>query len=290
MFVIFGASSDIGRRVTRYLLDAGHQTRIVASNPCDLDRRAERVVGTILNTNEITRDAEVVISCAHARHTSQLLPNLGRKVRQVVLVGSAWRYSLLKNAKADEVRAGEAAFLESNYCGVMLHPTMIYGGTQEKNIQQLWKAICRWPVVPLPGGGKHLIQPIYVDDVAKCVVAAAQKRWNYSAVIPIAGPKPIRWRKMVEVLMKEAGCRRVLVPVPLSPLVGFLRLLAYLGISAPFDPDILRRFREDVNISVERMQIELGVKPRAFEIGVREALTQWRAIIDPGIGGRHTGG
>jgi nucleoside-diphosphate-sugar epimerase len=284
VFVIFGASSDIGRRVTRYLLDAGHRPRVVASKPCDLDRRAERVVGTILNANEITRDAEVVISCAHARHTSQLLPNLGRRVRQVVLVGSAWRYSLLKNAKADEVRAGEAAFLESNCCGVMLHPTMIYGGTQEKNIQQLLKAICRWPVVLLPGGGKHLVQPIYVDDVAKCVVAAAQKRWNYSAVIPIAGPEAIRWRKMVEVLMKETGCRRVVVPVPLSPLIGFLRLLACMGISAPFDPDILRRFREDVNISVEKMQIELGVKPRAFEMGLREALGQWGAIMDPNIG------
>jgi len=205
-------------------------------------------------------------------------------VRQVVLVGSAWRYSLLKNAKADEVRAGEAAFLEGNYCGVMLHPTMIYGGAQEKNIQQLFKAICRWPVVPLPGGGKHLVQPIYVDDVAKCVVAAAQKRWNYSAVIPIAGPEPMCWRKMVEVLMKETGCRRVLVPVPLSPLIEFLRLLACLGISAPLDPDTLRRFREDVNISVEKMQNELGVKPRAFEIGLREALTQWGAIMESSIG------
>jgi nucleoside-diphosphate-sugar epimerase len=284
VFVIFGASSDIGQRVTRYLLDAGHRPRIVASKPCALDGRAERVVGTILNANEITRDAEVVISCAHARHTARLLPNLGGRVRQVVLVGSAWRYSLLKNERADEVRAGEAAFLESNYCGVMLHPTMIYGGAQEKNIQQLLRAIRGWPVLPLPGGGKHLVQPIYVDDVAKCVVAAAQKIWNYPAVIPIAGPEPVCWRNMVEVVMKETGCRRILVPVPLSPLIAFLRLLACLGVSAPLDPDILRRFREDVHISIDKMQNELGIKPRAFEIGVREALTQWGAITHPGIG------
>jgi hypothetical protein len=83
--------------------------------------------------------------------------------------------------------------------------------------------------------------------------------------------------------MKETGCRRVLVPVPLSPLIEFLRLLACLGVSAPLDPDILRRFREDVNISIEKMQNELGVKPRA-EIGLREALTQWGAIVHPNIG------
>src|SRR5262249_39793996 len=220
----------------------------------------------------ITQDAEVVISCAHARHTSQLLGNLGRRVRQVVLVGSAWRYSLLKNVKADEVRAGEAAFLESGYCGVMLHPTMIYGGTQEKNIQQLLKVIRRWPVIPLPGGGRHLVQPIYVDDVAKCVVAAAQKQWTYSAVMSIAGPEPMCWRKMVEVVMNETAYRRVLIPIPLSPIIQFLTLLARLGISTPVDPDILRRFREDVNFSVEKMQNELGVKSRTFETGLRDAL------------------
>jgi hypothetical protein len=70
---------------------------------------------------------------------------------------------------------------------------------------------------------------------------------------------------MVEVLMKETGCRRILVPIPLSPLIEFLSLHACLGVSAPLDPDIFRRFREDLNISIEKMQNELGARPGAFE-------------------------
>jgi hypothetical protein len=38
-----------------------------------------------------------------------------------------------------------------------------------------------------------------------------------------------------------------------------------LGVSAPLDPDIFRRFREDLNISIEKMQNELGARPGAFE-------------------------
>jgi nucleoside-diphosphate-sugar epimerase len=275
MFVIFGASSDIGRRVTRYLLDAGNEVRIVASNPDDLDQRGQRVSGTISNAPEHTQDAKVVISCAHARYTAQLLQNLGKTVRHVVLVGSAWRYSQLKNPKADEVRAAEVAFLESKYFGAMLHPTMIYGGSQENNIQRLLKAIRRFPVIPLPGGGKHLVQPIYVDDVAKCIVAAAQNHWTSSVVIPIAGPEPIRWRKMVEILMRETGYRRILVPIPLSPAIELFTLFARLGIS-PSLADVLHRFREDVHISIEEMQAQLGIKPRPFETGLSAALAQWK--------------
>lgn len=71
----------------------------------------------------------------------------------------------------------------------MLHPAMLYGAAQERNIHRLLSFIRRFPVLPVPGGGRHLVQPIHVDDVAACLAAAVKRNWSGSHVIPIAGPK-----------------------------------------------------------------------------------------------------
>jgi nucleoside-diphosphate-sugar epimerase len=276
VIVVFGASSDIGRRVARHLLDKGVRLRVVARAPSTLDPRAERVAGVIADAASIAADAEIVISCAHARLTAELLRGVPDSIRQVVLVGSAWRYSQVPNPRADEVRRAEAEFLGSDRCGVMLHPTMIYGGTQERNLQRLLALIRRWPVLPLPAGGHHLVQPIHVDDVAACIVAATERRWIGPHVIPIAGPAPMKWREMAVACMTELGYRRALLPLPLGPAIGLLALIQHAGFPPPLDPNVLRRFREDVSLPVAPMQSELGITPRPFEIGLRQALAEWR--------------
>ena len=65
--------------------------------------------------------------------------------------------------------AGEAAFLTSRRCGVMLHPTMIYGAEGEDNVRRLAALLRRLPVVPLPAGA-GLVQPIHQDDVTRASV------------------------------------------------------------------------------------------------------------------------
>jgi nucleoside-diphosphate-sugar epimerase len=274
VIVIFGATSDIGRRAAACILDKDHPVRLVAREPSDLDRRAERVAGTIAGAAAMTKDAEVVISCAHARFVPQLLQNIDGAVTKLVLLGSAWRYSRVPNPNADEVRSAEAAFLDSGRRGVMLHPTMIYGGRQENNVQQLISVIRRFFVIPLPGGGRHLVQPIYVEDVANCIVAAAERKWLKPTVIPVAGPKPMSWREMVTSCIREMGCRRILLPVPLGPMIALLEFFGRLGMRPPVNPDVLRRFREDVEISIIAMQTELGVSPRSFADGFRRVLAE----------------
>ena len=288
MIVIFGASSDIGRRVACRLLDGAASVRVVARAPASLDPRAERVAGTISNAASIVAEADCVVSCAHARFTSELLHGVPGSVRRLVLVGSAWRYSHVANARADEVRRAEEAFLASRRCGVMLHPTMIYGGTQEKNLQRLLAVIRRSPALPLPGGGRHLVQPVHVDDVAACIVAAVERGWDGPHVIPIAGPVPMPWREMARACVAELGCRRLLLPLPLGPAIALLDMIGRLGFKPPLDPDVLRRFREDVSLPTAAMQSELGVMPRPFAVGLRQALAEWRAGVGRAVDAEET--
>lgn len=270
--VIFGASTDIGRGTARLLLDDGHAIGLVAHETESLDRRAERTTGAIEDAASVVRDGDVVINCSHARNTAGLLRRLPRHVRHLVLVGSTWRYSRVPNRNADEVREAEREFLACGHAGTMLHPTMIYGGQQENNIQRLIAAIRRWPLFPVPAGGKHLVQPIFVDDVARTIAAAAVRDWNRPEIIPIAGPRPFTWKEMVQTCMDVIGQRRPMVSVPLQPAIVALKAVEAIGLRLPVDAAMLLRFRESSDFDVGPMVRRLGVEPRDFASGLREAL------------------
>lgn len=275
MIVMFGASSDIGRRAASRLLDSGLAVRLVSRSAAGLDSRAEHYEGDIPGALDAVRGADVVISCAHASFTMQILDALETRTPKLVLVGSAWRYSGVYEARGHEVVAAEAALLDSGRNGVMLHPTMIYGGTQENNLHRLIDAIHRWPVLPIPGGGSNLVQPIHVDDVAQSIVAAVTKDWNGPHALPICGPIPMRWRYMLDACVNALGYRRVVFSVPLRPAIAALQLLQRTGVMPPIDPNILLRFREDVSFSTIPMNTHLGIYPRDFESGLSQFLSSY---------------
>jgi nucleoside-diphosphate-sugar epimerase len=274
MIVMFGASSDIGRRATAHLLDAGHVMRLVSRNPRGLDPRAQHVKGDASDAHTVTEGAAIVVSCAHARHTQQILSGLGSRQPTLVLAGSAWRYSKVYEPGGQEVIRAELIFAESGRDGVMLHPTMIYGGTQENNLRYLLAAIRRWPLLPLPGGGLNLVQPIFVEDVALCIVAAVTRIWRGPHVVPICGPTPMRWRDMARICASVMGYYRPMFPVPLMLAIRMLTFARESGIYTRLHPNVLRRFQEDVTFSSQRMQDELGVVPRSFATGLAQMLAE----------------
>jgi uncharacterized protein YbjT (DUF2867 family) len=271
MFVIFGASTDIGQRLSAKLKFEKKAVRSIS-------RTAPGCVAANLETGEGVRAAldaaEVVISCAHARYTSRLIAALPPSVQRVVLMGSAWRYSRVPNPRADEVRAAEGSFLASRSNGVMLHSAMIYGGHQENNIQRLIKLLRKAPVIPTPGGGRHKVQPIYVDDVVSCLYSAARRDWRGANVLPIAGPS-LTWREMAKQCAASVDSRCPVLPIPAAPMILTLDWLQRLGIS-PVHPDVIRRFAEDVNIPIDGMTQQLGLSPRDFASGIVLAVAEWR--------------
>lgn len=274
MIVMFGASSDIGRRATAHLLGAGHAMRLVSRNPDKLDPRAEHVTGDAADVLTATEGASVVISCAHARHTRQILEGLNSSRPTLVLVGSAWRYSKVYEPAGQDVVKAEERFTASGHDGVMLHPTMIYGGVQENNLRRLFATLRRWPVLPVPGGGSNLVQPVFVEDVALCIAAAAARTWQGTHVIPVCGPQPMRWREMAEACMAATGRKRPMLSIPLTPAITMLELVRTIGVRAPVDPNVLRRFQEDVTFSPQSMRDELGVAPRDFASGLAQMLAE----------------
>jgi nucleoside-diphosphate-sugar epimerase len=270
MIVVFGATTGIGQRLAFKLKQAGHAVRMVSRS--EGDENANLASGS--GMSEAMRNAAIVVSCAHAKFTGAILAALPGSVRSVVLTGSAWRYSKVPNERADQVRSAEALFLASQRDGVMMHPTMIYGGSQENNIRRLLSLIKRLPVIPAPGGGHQIVQPIYIEDLVDCLFAAVIADWKGANVIAVGG-QPLAWREMVQVCAAAIGRSKPIINVPAFPIVAALSVLNKLGIKT-LDSNAVRRFNEDVNVPLADMATLLSIYPRDFESGLRLAVANWQ--------------
>ncbi|WPB87375.1 NAD(P)H-binding protein [Sediminicoccus rosea] len=213
--------------------------------------------------------AGTIISCAHARHIPAILAAAPPDAR-FVFMGSTRRHSRWPDDHGNGVRAGEAAFLASGRPGVLLHPTMIYGAEGEDNVQRLAALMRRLPVLPLPGGGASLVQPIHQADVTRCLIAAARRGNMAPEVTIIAGPEPLPYRDFCAEVARAAG----LAPRPVLPIpAGLLMALSPLTRALPFLPRIgaeeIRRLTEDKAFDIAAMRETLGIIPIPLAEGLK---------------------
>ncbi len=211
--------------------------------------------------------AGCVVSCAHARHAGAILaaaPASGR----FVFLGSTRRFTRWPDDHARGVLAGEAAFLASGRPGVMLHPTMIYGAQGEDNVQRLAALLRRLPLVPLPGGGRALVQPIHQDDVTAAILASLRRPWDGPETLTIAGPAPLPYAGFVRAVARAAGLK----PPRIVPLPARLLMAASVLTALPGLPHIraaeIRRLLEDKAFDIAPMRDRLGIAPIALDEGL----------------------
>ena len=239
------------------------------------------VVADLLQQRELRKalaGAELIVCCAHARHAGAIIEAAPDQVRHFVFLGSTRKFTRFPDNHGQGVLEGEAAFRRSSRHGVMLHPTMIYGAEGEDNVQRLARLLRRLPFVPLPGGGRSLVRPIYQDDVTRSIRAALDAAWHRPETIVLAGADRLSYADFVRAIAKAAG-----LPAPrILPLPAWmLQAAAPATRLLPGVPTVRRaevqRLLEDKTFGIEAMKRQLGITP----IGLAEGLA--RTFAAPAI-------
>ena len=273
VFVI-GATGRSGLALSRSLLADGIPVVPVVRNPAkwaatglagaarQADLRQPEALEAAL------AGAERIVSCGHARHAGAIIAAAPAGAT-LVMLGSTRKFTRWPDAHGNGVLAGEAALMASGRRGVMLHPTMIYGAQGEDNVQRLAALLRRLPVMPLPGGGRFLVQPIQQSDVTRCIRAALDHRWDGPNSLTIAGPEAIGYADFVRAVAAAAGLRRpVIVPFPAAPLILAARLTRHVSALPTVQPEEIRRLVEDKAFDITPMRTTLGVEPMPLAKGL----------------------
>src|SRR5680860_1412081 len=72
------------------------------------------------------------------------------------------------------------------------------------------------PVLPLIGGGRTRLQPVYVEDVAEAVARILADPGTVGRTYELAGPEVYTLRDLVRFTLRVIGKRRLLMPLPFA--------------------------------------------------------------------------
>lgn len=181
-------------------------------------------------------------------------------------------------AEADYARskaAGEAAARAAFPGAVVIRPSIVFG--PEDGFFNLFAALARLsPVLPLVGGGKTRFQPVYVADVAEAMARALSDPACAGKTYELGGPKVYTFKELLQLMLREIGRRRLLVPLPFwaaSLEAAFLELMPVPLLTR----DQVRLLKRDNVVAPSALTLkDLGIEPTAVELILPTYLDRYR--------------
>jgi nucleoside-diphosphate-sugar epimerase len=297
--LVTGATGFVGSYIARAFVEAGYEVLCGVRASSDLrwisDLPIERVPldlsGRLENLPQAVESADLVVHAAgitrarraedyysiNAEGTGRLADAaLGAGVRRFVLISS------LAARGPDDPTKGERDHPESTYGrsklkgeahlrsvggrmeAVVLRPAAVYG-PRDTDLLPLFKMASRgWLLLP---SGANLLQPAYVEDVARAAVAAAGESVGFGP-FPVAEPGSYTWKDVVAALEKALGrrVRAVRLPAAAFTLAGRAAEWAARPFSA-------------VPVFDERRGRDLGFRTWTCDTSATEEALGWRAEV-----------
>lgn len=176
--------------------------------------------------NNVTAVKNVLQACQKAQ-----VPHLIHISSSVVLTQAPDFYTETK-------RLGENLVRESTIAHTILRPPLMYGIFEKKHLGKIVELMKKLPLIPFPGTGRYIRQPLYVEDFCAVIARCIQKK-PAEDVYNIIGHERIFFIDMLRQMAQSEGLSSKIVPLPLPLFKGLLRLNALLPGSAPFVPEQL---------------------------------------------------
>jgi NADH dehydrogenase len=238
MLLLTGATGSIGSRLLPRLLEGGTDVRCLVREPRRLGERRVDVQIAIGDLGEMSdpylvrqalRGVDTVVHLAatirdqpprrieelNGLATIRLLRAAERSgVKRFVFFSALEAYAAQRTRFFRAKWLAEQAVDSSPLATTVFAPSIVYDHSDP------WITLLRrfsfLPVLPVSGRGRAAFQPIWAEDVARCVVAALGR--EAAPRYELAGPETLSYDQMSDLVSRIAGRPRPLVHVPL-PLV-----------------------------------------------------------------------
>lgn len=284
---VTGGTGFTGDFVVRGLLQAGHRVRCLVRPSADVSRlpeAVERVGGALEDGAGLRRllagaDALVNVSSLGFGHARDVIEACrASSVSRAVFFSTTSIFTRLPT-KSGQVRAdAERRIQDSSLAWTIVRPTMIYGSERDRNMSRLIRFLARTPVVLLPGGGKALIQPVYVEDLARSVVSVLGMPSTAMRAYNLPGRESTPLRGLVEFLVASLGRRKPILSVPLGPAARVAAVWQKTGLPPRVSREQVLRLGEDKAFEFEEARRDFGYQPQSWREGLILELKRLRDV------------
>jgi NADH dehydrogenase len=119
-------------------------------------------------------------------------------------------------------------------------------------------------VIPIIGNGRSLLQPVWIEDVVSCFVAALQRPETASRAYEIGGPERFSFEEMVTLVAEAEGVRKPRAHLPVTMMRPIVWAMSRIVPSFPLTSDQLTMLLEDNVCDTTAMRADLGVEPASI--------------------------
>jgi uncharacterized protein YbjT (DUF2867 family) len=289
---VFGGTGFVGRRVVRYLGQAGVTVRVASRHPAQADGDDVKqiaadahdepsieaaVAGADGVVNAISLYAEHGSDTFHSAHVEAAarIAGVARRVgaKRLVHLSGIGADAASPSPYIRSRGEGEAAVQAVFPGAVIIRPAVMFA-PDDSFLTTILRLLRVLPAYPIFGDGRTRLQPAYADDVAAAITQVLRQSKQPDPIYELAGPRVYSYEELLRTIARSAGLRPVLMRVPFAlwdALAGAAQILPH--------PPLTRN-------QVELMQIdttasnnlpgfrELGISPRSIEQELETMLKQ----------------
>jgi uncharacterized protein YbjT (DUF2867 family) len=239
--VVFGGGGFLGRRLVHRLTAEGMAVRVAVRHPdparfklraigvdrvtvCPADVRDQAsVAAAIAGAGAVVNSVSAYVEKRGVTFEAVHVQGAETVAREAVAAGVA-RLVLVSGIGADPdsgspyIRArgrGELAVRRTFPGATIVRPGAMFGPGDALfgTLAELARLL---PILPLIGGGRTRLQPVFVEDVAEAVANILTDPGTVGQIYELAGPGVYTLRELVSMTLRFMGKRRLLVSIPFA--------------------------------------------------------------------------
>ena len=286
-----GSTGFVGGYLVPALLKRGDVVRCLARTPSKAeslaDAGAEIVRGDLLDRASLdraVRGCDAVVHLAAVADSSD--PELNERVnvegtralgdacveagvRRIVNVSSTCAGRPLQDAYGETKARAERQLDRPELAVTHLRPTMIYGhGSYEFDL--FARIVERAPWVPIPGTGRTVLQPVFVEDAVAVIMRCLDTDASAGKTYDVSGPEPIEINEFIGLLGRMQGRTAHPLHVPARLALLGARVLGRLTERPFINVDQVMAFLQDTHVDIQPARRDLAFDPRPLEEGLSE--------------------
>jgi uncharacterized protein YbjT (DUF2867 family) len=246
MILITGSTGFVGRHLVKRLVAEGEQPRCLArsqqkaaqtlptdkievaigdtTHPDTLEpamQGVETVVHSAFITADIKESRDVSYQGVNVDGTRNVVEAAKRaRVKKIVLVSGLGTRPDKPGSYMQGRYLAEQAVRTSGLMWSIIQPSVQFG-EQAAFFKGLADLIRSAPIVPIIGTSQRKFQPIWVEDVARCLITQIREESRNGKTYVVGGPEQFTYGEILDMLANALGKKRVNASMPMP--------LAYLG-------------------------------------------------------------
>ncbi len=173
----------------------------------------EAVIHLVVAHEQSTRDLHERLTLGGVRRVTAAMAGAG--VDRLLFMSSIKAARDYAGLYGEYKRRAEEVVKGSGLRWTIFRPGLLYG-PGEIRLCRIAAFLRRWPVFPMPGGGRYPIFPVRTEDLASALLAAVERPETAGRTYELGTDAAVTLAEIVSLIEERIGVRRMRVPLPLG--------------------------------------------------------------------------